>query len=55
MMKESNEKLKKTRDCGFDNIKDPTLKEQIKKLSKAPEDATNYIFWHSSKVCKHFK
>jgi hypothetical protein len=47
-MKESTpERIKKPRSCGFDNVKDPALKDQIMKLTKAPQDASNFIFWHS--------
>ena len=40
-------KQKKTRDVGFDNVKDPLKKMEILQLVKCPADATNFIFWYS--------
>jgi hypothetical protein len=41
------DKEKKTRDVGFENVKDPNIKLEIVKLVNAPTDATNFIFWYS--------
>ena len=40
-------KDKKTRDVGFENVKDPNIKTEIMNLVKSPTDATNFIFWYS--------
>lgn len=40
-------KEKKTRDVGFENIKDPNIKSEIMTLVQSPNDATNFIFWFS--------
>lgn len=40
-------KEKKSRDIGFDNVKDPLKKVEILELVKCPADATNFIFWYS--------
>jgi hypothetical protein len=39
--------VKKTREVGFENVKDPCVKLQLLELVKAPKDATNFIFWYS--------
>lgn len=44
---ESQNKVKKSRDVGFDNVKDPNVKLEIMKLVRSPADATNFIFWYS--------
>lgn len=44
---ESTLKEKKSRDVGFENIKDPSVKAELMRLSKCPADATNFIFWYS--------
>lgn len=46
-METAQQKEKKSRDVGFDNVKDPNVKLQIMKLVKSPSDATNFIFWYS--------
>jgi hypothetical protein len=40
-------KQKKTRDVGFENVKDPSIKAELIKLTGCPADATNFIFWYS--------
>jgi hypothetical protein len=40
-------KEKKTRDVGFENVRDPNVKSEIIKITKCPSDATNFIFWYS--------
>lgn len=44
---EGQSKERKSRDVGFENVKDPTTKRTILEISKAPTDATNFIFWYS--------
>ena len=44
---EQTNKIKRTRDVGFDNVKDPATKQLITRLVKCPPDATNFIFWYS--------
>ena len=38
-------KEKKTKECGFINVTDPTLRNTIIDVSKCPGDATNFTFW----------
>lgn len=35
------------KDVGFLNVNDPNLKNEIIKISKCPDDATNFIFWYN--------
>ena len=44
---EGKDKQKKSRDVGFDNVKDPNIKSEIAQLVNSPSDATNFIFWYS--------
>ena len=40
-----SKQLKKTRDCGFINVVDPYVRNDIMSLTGCPNDATNFIFW----------
>ena len=44
---ETTQKEKVKRDCTFVNVKDPNTKNEILKIVKCPNDATNFIFWYS--------
>ena len=47
MEKGASDKGKKTRECGFINVVDPKVKNELVDLMKPPRDATNFIFWFS--------
>ena len=38
-------KFKKTKESGFINVTDPSLRKQILETTKCPGDATNFTFW----------
>ena len=44
---EDIQKAKRTREVGFENIRDPSTRLEIKALVGCPEDATNFSFWYS--------
>ena len=44
---EDAQKAKRIREVGFENIRDPTTRLEIKALVGCPEDATNFSFWYS--------
>jgi hypothetical protein len=47
----NNDNIKKRnnnkKDVGFLNVNDPNLKNELIKVSKCPDDATNFIFWYN--------
>ena len=40
-------KKKNTKECGFINVTDPNLRNEIIKYTKCPSDSTNFTFWYS--------
>ena len=52
--KQRDAKFKKTKECGFINVTDPTLRNDIKRITKCPGDATNFTFWFSKMDPDHW-
>lgn len=46
-IKEKKHNNNNKKDVGFLNVNDPNLKNEIIKISKCPDDATNFIFWYN--------
>ena len=53
-LKDTYEKTKKTKDCGFINVTDPNLRKTITDISKCPGDATNFTFWFQKSDNNHW-